>query len=181
MRKYIQPVLRLLVIATLLVSCGQKESVETIVTKWCELNLQEHTATTDQGKESALAAKQAFEKEVDDKYFKETEFYLSVLNGMKDCETALQNETSESTDAETLLPFAHGNATTAARAYCKLVDQMVSAAKSGSDSELNRIVSAKVIFERNMDESYKDNPERRDSIFKLIEPCMNKEVQFRAQ
>lgn len=181
MSKDIQHAIMLLVIAVLLVSCGKKETPESIAAKWCELNLKEQTATTDQEKESALAEKQAYEKEVDDKYFTETEFYTSVLNQMKDCEAALQSNTPENTDAEALLPLAYSGAEAAAEAYCKLVDQAVSAAKNGSDAEVEKIVSVKVIFEKNMDDSYKDNAERRDSIFKLVEPCMMKEVQFRSQ
>ena len=100
---------------------------------------------------------------------------------MKDCEAALQNNTSENVDAEALLPLAYSNAEAAAKAYCDLVDQSISAAKNGNDAEVEKIVSVKVIFEKNMDDSYKDNAERRDSIFKLVEPCMMKEVQFRAQ
>lgn len=180
MSKYVKHAMALLVIAGLLVSCGKKETPETIAAKWCELNLKEHTASG-QEKESALAAKQAFEKEVDDKYFTETEFYTSILNQMKDCEAALENSSSETTDAETLLPLAYSNADAAAAAYCELIDQSIAAAKNSSDAEVRRIVSVKVIFEKNMDDSYKDNPERRDSIFKLVEPCMIKEVQFRSQ
>lgn len=169
-----------LAIAGLLISCGKKETPESVAAKWCELNLKEQTATG-QEKESALAAKLAYEKEVDDKYFTEHEFYSSVLNQMKDCEAALQSNTSENTDAEALLPLAYSAAEDAANAYCELVDRSIAAAKNSNDAEVEKIVSVKVIFEKNLDDSYKDNAERRDSIFKLIEPCMTKEVQFRAQ
>jgi hypothetical protein len=107
MRKYVNHAMALLImVGLLLVSCGKKETPESIAAQWCELNLKEYTATTDQEKESALAAKQAFEKEVDDKYFTETEFYTSILNQMKDCEAEIQNNEesislSENIDAET--------------------------------------------------------------------------------
>lgn len=180
MSKYIQHVMTLLVLAALLVSCGKNETPELVAAKWCELNLKAYTASG-QEQESARAAKEAYEKEVDDKYFTEAEFYTSVLNQMKACEAELQNNAPESIDAETLLPLAYSNAETAARAYCELVDQSISVAKNGNDAEIKKIVSVKLIFEKNMDDSYADNPERMDSIFKLIEPCMSKEVQFRSQ
>lgn len=106
MRKYIYHVMVLVVIAALLISCEKKETPESIAAQWCELNLNAHIAT-DQERESALAAKQAFEKEVDDKYFTETEFYTFILNQMKECEAEIQNNEksislSENIDAETI-------------------------------------------------------------------------------
>lgn len=180
MNKYVQHTMTLLILAGLLVSCGNSETPESVGAKWCELNLNAYSATG-QEKESALAAKQAFEKEVDDKYFKEYEFYSAVLNKMKACEAELQNIAVESTDPETLLPLAYSDAETAANAYCELVDQSIAAAQNSNDAEVRKIVSVKVIFEKTMEDSFTDNTERRDSIFKLIEPCMYKEVQFRSQ
>jgi hypothetical protein len=76
--------------------------------------------------------------------------------------------------------MAYADATSAAKAFCSLVDQSIQAAQN-NDAGLSRIVSAKVIFEKNMNESFQNNSERRDSIFKLIEPCIAKEMQLRSK
>ena len=91
MNKHIQNAMTLLIVAALMLSCGNSESPESVVTKWCELNVIEHSAKTDEERASALAAREAYEKEVDDKYIRDTEFYSAVIEGMKACEAELQN------------------------------------------------------------------------------------------
>lgn len=89
MNRYFQNAIALLVGVTLLTSCGTSESSESVVTRWCELNVTEHAATTDAEKASALAAREAYEKEIDEKYIHDAAFYAAVIEGMKNCEEEL--------------------------------------------------------------------------------------------
>jgi hypothetical protein len=91
MNKYFKNAVALLMVVALMISCGNSESPESVVTKWCELNVIEHSAKTDEEKVSALAAREAYEKEVDEKYIRDNEFYTAVIEGMKACEEQLQN------------------------------------------------------------------------------------------
>lgn len=176
-----------LTIATVLFACSaKKETAESIATKWCELNGQVSKATGDAEKAKALTTRTEFEKSMEEKYRKDTAMMEAIFRAVEACEAASEGKTdkvSSSTvdsDVESLLPMAYADAASAAKAFCSLVDQSIQAAQN-SDAGLNKIVSAKVIFEKNMNESFQNNSERRDSIFKLIEPCVAKEVQLRSK
>ncbi|MFT3980426.1 MAG: hypothetical protein QM687_08155 [Ferruginibacter sp.] len=169
----------------LLASCGNdNKEARTAIDRYCELNAKEHSAPAGPEKEAAVSAKQTFEKEVDDKYFKNNKLYQLILEGMKKCDEAYPGNTQAAApaiDAESALPSAYGDAAAVANNYCNLVDQSIAEAQGGSGEALEKAVAAKVLFEKNMEESYQGNPERRDSIFKLITPCMKKEIAFKAK
>jgi hypothetical protein len=189
MKKY-NTILTITAIATatlmLFTSCNNSShDAQAVIDKYCELNTKEHTSSTGAEKEAAAAEKKAYEKEVDDKYFKDNKTYQLIMDGMKKCDEAFTGEaqaapTSES-NFDTGVPSAYGDVVSVANNYCSLVDKSIAAAQNGNDAELKNIMAVRVIFENNMDESYKDNPARRDSIFQLIEPCMKKEVIARHQ
>lgn len=171
----------------LLFSCSdKKETPESIAAKWCELNGQVFKATGEAEKAKALSARKEFETSMETKYKKDTVMMEAIFRAVEACERASEGKTNTASagtnaaDAESLLPMAYADAATVARAFCSLVDQSVQAAQSG-DASLTKIVSAKVIFEKNMSESFENNAERRDSIFKLIEPCVAKEMQLRSK
>ena len=187
MKKYknIFVITALLVFTMLLLSsCSNNAGeVQKLVDKYCALKTKMHNAIAGTEKEAAIAEIKAFEKEVDDKYFKDNKTYQAILDGMKKCDenfvvdaqpavTTANNEAIE-------LPTAYGDAVAVANNYCALVDKSIAAAQNGNNAELQKIVAAKIIFEKNMNESFKNNAARRDSIFKLIEPCMKKEVKIR--
>lgn len=168
------------------VSCSNNTpDAQAVIDKYCELNTKAHNAPAGAEKEAATAAKKAYEKEVDDKYFKDNKTYQLILDGMKKCDAAFSNSpapanaTAGESDLLAMLPMAYSDAATVANAYCSLTDKSIDAAKSGDDAKLKEVVAAKTMFEHNMEESYRNNTERRDSIFGLIKPCMEKEVQFR--
>lgn len=176
-----------LVITALSFSCGNKTEIpESIAAKWCELNMKTYKATDGPEKEKALSARSEFEKSMEAKYKSDTAMMQAIFRAVEACETASEGKTEKlsagtgTPDAESLLPMANADAASAAEAYCSLVDQSILASQNG-DAGLNKIVSAKVIFEKNMDESYRNNPGRKDSIFKLIEPCVAREVKFRSK
>ena len=120
------------------------------------------------------------------KYSKDTAMMEAIFRAVEACESASEGKTetrssdTDTQDAEALLPMAYADAASVAKAFCSLVDQSVQAAQNG-DASLQKIVSAKVIFEKNMSQSFENNAERRDSIFKLIEPCVAKEMQLRSK
>ncbi len=164
------------------VSCGNHSNdAQAVINKYCELNTKEQEAPSAAAKEAAAAKKKAYEKEVDDRYFKDNKTYQLILEGMKKCDAmqaAAPAGGGDATDAlQAMLPLATSDAVAAANAYCRLVDQSIAAAQNGTEAELKRIVAAKIIYEKNMDESFKANTERRDSIYNLIKPCMEKEMQ----
>ncbi|WP_018630990.1 hypothetical protein [Niabella aurantiaca] len=170
-------------------SCGSKDNdVQKVIDKYCELNTKEHNAAGGAEKEAASAEKKAYEKEVDSKYFKDNKTYQLIMDGMKKCDEAPSNSMETATPAKAaagesdlpaMLPLAYSDAATVAKTYCALTDQVIAAAKNGTDDELKTIVAAKTMFEHNMEDSYQNNAERRDSIFNLIKPCMEKEVRFK--
>jgi hypothetical protein len=170
----------------LLTSCGNNTNdAQAVIEKYCELNTKEHNAPAGAEKEAAAAKKKAYEKEVDDKYFKNYKTYQLILNGMKKCDEAQAAVPASGSDTNdellAMISLANSDAATAANAYCNLVDKSAAAAQNGTEAELKKIVAIKVIFEKALDESYKVNPQRRDSVYTLIEPCLNKEVKFRHQ
>ncbi|MBO9591468.1 MAG: hypothetical protein J7599_01080 [Niabella sp.] len=170
----------------LTVSCGNHSNdAQAVISKYCDLNTKEQEAPTGAAKQAAAAEKKAYEKEVDDRYFKDNKTYQLILEGMKKCDAAQAVApvgSGEATDALlAMIPLATSDAVAAANAYCALVDQSITAAQNGAEAELKKIVAAKTIYEKNMDESFKDNTERRDSIFSLVKPCMEKEVAFRSR
>ncbi|MCF3110830.1 hypothetical protein LL912_18745 [Niabella sp. CC-SYL272] len=176
-----------LLIAVLLIACSNKrETPESIAAEWCALNSKVSGATGTE-KEKALEARKNFEKMMEAKYQKDTAVMQAIFKAVKACEAASEGKNAHVTavapdpGAESLLPAAYSDATAAADAYCSLIDQSIAAAKNSSDAELNNIVAAKILFEKNMEESYKDNADRRDSIFERIKPCMEKEVAFRSR
>lgn len=172
----------LLVLST---SCGSSSNdAQAVIDKYCELNRKERTAPAGVEKEAAAAEKKNYEKEVDDKYFKDNEMYQLIMSGMKKCDEAIGGAPSvpaSGGDQNDVSPAAYGDAVTAANGYCALIDRSIAAAQQGSDRELKEVVATKLIFEKNMEASYKDNPARRDSILQLIKPCMAKEVRFQHQ
>ncbi|MFT3827065.1 MAG: hypothetical protein QM731_24280 [Chitinophagaceae bacterium] len=60
------------------------------IDKYCELNLIEHNAPAGPQKDAAAATKNAFVKEVDDKYFKDNKMYQFILDGMKQCDERIK-------------------------------------------------------------------------------------------
>lgn len=175
-----------LVISAMLFSCGdKKETPESIAASWCELNGRVSKAADSPEKEKALNARKEFEQSMEAKYKEDTAMMRAIFRAVEACEAASEGKTGKLSagtdvpDMESLLPLAGADAASTAKAYCSLVDQSILAARN-NDAALNKIVSAKVIFERNMNESYQNDPERRDSIFKLIEPCVAKEVKLRS-
>lgn len=186
--KQMKTILSLLAIAlyTLLVSCGSNSSdIQSMIDKYCELNTKEHNATAGAEKEAATAEKKKYEKEVDGTYFKEYETYQRILKGMKKCDEMIGGDeplgVAATNDTATDLSGAYGDAVAAANKYCSLIDKSIAAAHNGTDAKLKKIVAAKLMFEHNMEDSYKDNTERRDSILNLIKPCLEKEVKARYQ
>ncbi|MGJ7031114.1 hypothetical protein [Niabella hirudinis] len=175
----------------LMASCGPNmHDAEAVIDKYCALNAKEHNAPAGPEKDAAAAEKKAYVKEVDDQYFKDSKTYTLMMDGMKKCDEALSNSTqtvattnvtATEDDLLAMLPLAYSDAATVAKTYCTLTDQSIAAAKNGTDAYLKSIVAAKTMFEQNMEDSYKNNTERRDSIFSLIKPCMEKEVRFRHQ
>ncbi|MBX2934684.1 MAG: hypothetical protein KF825_10585 [Ferruginibacter sp.] len=167
-------------------SCNNSgKDAQAVIDKYCELNTKVHNAAEGAAKDAAMAEKKAYEKEVDDKYFNDSKTYQIIMEGVKKCdEMNSENKkdiNSSATNADAELPSAYGDALSVANNYCALVDKAIAAAQGGNEAELKKIMAAKVIFENNMNESFKDKPERRDTIFKLIEPCMKKEVRMQNQ
>ncbi|MBL7758527.1 MAG: hypothetical protein JNL59_14065 [Chitinophagaceae bacterium] len=176
-----------LAITVMLFSCSdKKETPESIAAKWCELNAQVTKATADTEKTKAISARKEFETSMETKYRKDTAMMEAIFRAVEACEGTSERKTeppssdTNTPDAEALLPMAYADAASVAKAFCSLVDQSVQAAQNG-DASLHKIVSAKVIFEKNMSQSFENNAERRDSIFKLIEPCVAKEMQLRSK
>lgn len=188
MNKYFQCTTMLIALAAVLFSCSnKKETPESIAAQWCELNSKVFKS---EGEEKAKAqeARTAFEKNMEAKYNADTAMMKAIFKAVEACENASEGRASNSTPEanadpgpEAMLPLAYAPATATADAYCSLIDKSIESTKNSSDAELKKAVAAKLIFEKNMEESYKDDPERRDSIFKLIEPCVAKEMKFRSQ
>lgn len=188
MNKYCQYIAIPAVAVSILIGCaGKKETPETIAAKWCALNADVTKAAEGETQQKARQARSDFENAMETKYKEDTVMMRAIFKAVEACEGESEGRNDKAatataaTDLEAVLPLAYGNAKDVATAYCSLVDESIAAAQNSSDAELKKIMSAKIIFEKNMDESYKDNPERRDSIFKMIQPCMAKEVKFRQQ
>lgn len=180
--------LLVLIIVVPYTSCGSKnETPESVAAAWCDLNSKYTKATDDAGREKAMAERKKFEKDMEAKYQNDTLMMMEIYKMVEACEGASEGRNDKAApagtnaDTESLLPVAYQDAVAAADAYCTLIEKSINAAKDNNNTELNKIVAAKFIFEKNMEESYKDNVERRDSIFGLIEPCVAKEVKFRSQ
>ncbi|MCD2424118.1 hypothetical protein LQ567_15165 [Niabella pedocola] len=175
----------LLVIAVLLFSCAdKKQTPESIAAQWCTLNGQVAVASEGAERDKALEARKSFEKRIEAKYRGDSVMMHAIFKAVEACEDASEGRKDKAVtddDPSSLLPAAYSNATAAAEAYCTLINQSIAAAKNSNDAGLNKITAAKVLFEKNMEESYKDNAERRDSIFALVKPCMEKEVAFRSR
>ena len=174
-------------ILALCTSCSNKtKEVQSVIDKYCALNTKVHNTDAGAEKVKAIAEKKAFEKEVDDKYFSENKTYQLILDGMKKCDEGFSsneqtNGPSESSNTNSNPPSAYGDAVTVAQNYCDIIDKSISLAQNGTDTELKEMMATRVIFENNLDESFKDNPLRRDSIFNLIKPCMQKEIAFKGK
>lgn len=186
MNKYCQYILLSAVVVIILIGCrDKKETVESIAAKWCALNADVTKAAEGEPQQKARQARSDFEKAMETKYKQDTAMMHAIFKAIGACEGASEGRSDKAvtsaTNLEAMLPLAYGNAKDAAEAYCSLVDQSISAAQKGNDAELKKIMSAKMIFEKNMDESFKENTERRDSIFTLIKPCMDKEIKSRQQ
>jgi hypothetical protein len=70
-------------------SCGPDyKKGQIVIDQYCLLNMEEQQAAEGAEKEAAVAKKQAFEKDVDEKYFKDTKMYQFILEGMKKCDEA---------------------------------------------------------------------------------------------
>ena len=79
------------IIATLLfVSCGssKKETAASIAQQWCELNGKVHKAAEGAEKEAAQAAREKFEKEMEEKYKDNKTFMDEVGKEVEKCEGA---------------------------------------------------------------------------------------------
>lgn len=188
MNKYHLYIAMLTVAAAILISCNnKKETPETIAAKWCALNSDVSKTAEGEAQQKARQARSDFENAMETKYKEDTAMMHAILKAVETCESASEERNdravtaADAADLEAVLPLAYGNAKDAADVYCSLIDRSISAAQNSSDAELNKIMSTKMIFEKNMDESYKDDPDRRDSIFKLIQPCMAKDVKFRSR
>ncbi|MBL7729045.1 MAG: hypothetical protein JNM68_15220 [Dinghuibacter sp.] len=77
------PVIALFVLA----SCGGKDSVDSIAKKWCNLTAKVKSATSDEEKEKARAARRAYENEVEAKHKSDEAF----MNKLKDLTRACDN------------------------------------------------------------------------------------------
>lgn len=173
------------ILAVLLSSCGGRtDDPQAIIDKYCALSSKVYNAPAGAAKEAAAAEKRAYEKQVDEKYSKDTKTYQRILEGMKKCDemqasTPVLDSSIDEEDLLAMLPLAGGDAATVAKAYCNLAEKSMAVAKNGTDADLKKVMAAKMMFEHNMEESYKNNEARRDSIFKLIMPCIEKEAAFR--
>lgn len=167
----------------ILASCANSAvNVQDVIDKYCLLNKKEHNAASAIERKTAAAQKQAYEKEVDAKYFGDNKTYQIILDGMKKCDEVFvgnrppQSSYINNTDID--VASAYGDAVSVANHYCELTNQAIVASKNNNDADLKKTVATKVMFEHNMENSYKNNAARRDSILKLIKPCMAKEVQL---
>lgn len=171
---------------SLCISCSDKtKEAQLAIDKYCELNMKEHNASQGAERDAATAEKKAFVKEVDDKYFNDTKTYQYILAGMQKCDEKFpendQSNMSSDMNSTTEIPSAYGDAVTVAKNYCNLIDRLIALSQNGTDAELKETIATRVIFEKNLDESFKDNPQRRDSILELIKPCLQKEMEFKTQ
>jgi hypothetical protein len=74
-----------------LAACGPDYNEgQTVIDKYCLLNMEEQLAAEGAEKEAAAEKKKAYEKEVDDKYFKDTKMYQFILEGMKKCDETVK-------------------------------------------------------------------------------------------
>lgn len=86
----------MIAIALCSTSCNNNyNEIQTVIDKYCLLNMEAYNAPEGSQKDAATAKKQAYEKEVDDKYFKDYKNYQLILKGMKACDEALTNHTAE--------------------------------------------------------------------------------------
>lgn len=87
MKKIIIPVLSLLMIFSLVSCGGKKQSASSIAQKWCELNGKAFKAEGE-AKAAAEAARDAYEKEMEEKYGKDKEFMAEIGKEVEKCEDA---------------------------------------------------------------------------------------------
>ncbi len=174
----------ILVPIVFLFSCNtNKETPESIADRWCELNKRALATDNSSEQQKALKEREAFELSMEKKYEKDTAMMQAIFRAVEACENS--SEKTNRSDADNkemndsaILSLAYGDATVAANAYCSLIDKSLQSAQQTS-ATLNKVISTKVMFEKSMAESYRNNGARRDSIFTLIEPCVAKEVQAR--
>jgi len=78
-----------LVLTLALTACsGKKESAASIAKEWCDLNGKVAKAQTDAEKESAKAARDKFENEMEAKYKNDEAFMKEIENEAEKCEAA---------------------------------------------------------------------------------------------
>lgn len=67
---------------------NDSETPESIAKKWCDLNSKVAKAATDEARETAKAAREAFEKSIDEKYKDNDEMRKKVGEEVEKCEDA---------------------------------------------------------------------------------------------
>lgn len=82
--------LSLVLVLTLAVTAcsGKKESAASIAKEWCDLNGKVARAQTDAEKETAKAAREKFENEMEAKYKNDDAFMKEIENEVEKCEAA---------------------------------------------------------------------------------------------
>jgi hypothetical protein len=88
MRKNPVTVLVIILFFSLVACGGDKESAASVATKWCELNGKAHKAAEGAEKETAKAAVDKFEKEMQEKYKDNKAFLDEVGKEVEKCEDA---------------------------------------------------------------------------------------------
>lgn len=71
-----------------LAGCGSKESPATVAHKWCDLNAKVYKAAEGPEKEAAKAAREQFEKTMEEKYKSDDAFMKEVGKEVEKCEDA---------------------------------------------------------------------------------------------
>ena len=176
MRNYLKTIAGLAIASALMASCGNSSSPEAIAQQWCELNLKEYQ-TAGPEKEAATAAKKAFEKEVDDKYFGKADFYAAVLNAMEDCETSLRNSendtsyTTNTNEEASLVPAVEGNVAAIAETWCQLMRLEFRARNKGDAENIKATASAVTAYQNKIEEKYGNDQAMISDILENMASC----------
>lgn len=85
-------ILSIATITFYLVSCGSKETPTTVAQKWCDLNAKVYKAADGPEKEAAKAAREKFEKTMEEKYKSNDAFMKEVGKEVEKCEDASEGK-----------------------------------------------------------------------------------------
>lgn len=85
-------ILSIATITFCLVSCGSKETPATVAQKWCDLNAKVYKAADGPEKEAAKAAREKFEKTMEEKYKSDDAFMKEVGKEVEKCEDASEGK-----------------------------------------------------------------------------------------